>query len=61
MATNEPLGRTREELLRQHAAARKVRNAAIGGSEEHRAAVTRLAAIEIEIARLERAMDPPLV
>jgi hypothetical protein len=61
MTTTAPLGRSREELLRQHAEARRIRNAATGGSEEHKAAVIRLAEIEIEIARLERAMDPPLV
>ena len=55
------LAKTREELLVQHAEARKARNAAELGSDEHRAAVTRIAEIEIEIARLERAMDPPLV
>jgi hypothetical protein len=59
--TDDTLGTTREELLRQHAETRTRRNGAVGGSDEHRAAVTRLAEIEIEIARLERAMDPPLV
>jgi len=55
------LGTTRDALLAQHAKARAERNAAMLGSDEHRAAVTRIAEIEIEIARLERAMDPPLV
>jgi hypothetical protein len=51
----------RSALIAEHAAARAARNAAQLGSEEHRAAVTRIAEIEIEIARLERAADPPLV
>jgi hypothetical protein len=59
--TDEKLGTTRDELLDQHAEARRVRNAATPGSPEHRAAVTRIAEIEIEIARLERSMDPPRV
>ncbi len=57
----ERLGTTRDALLEQHATARAERNAAALGSDEHRAAVTRIAEIEVEIARLERAMDPPLV
>ncbi|HLA16941.1 MAG TPA: hypothetical protein VJZ72_08565 [Candidatus Limnocylindrales bacterium] len=61
MDTTKRLGTTRESLLAQHAKARAERNAAPLGSDEHRAAVTRVAEIEIEIARLERAMDPPLV
>jgi hypothetical protein len=48
-------------LLAQHAEARARRNAAQLGSDEHRAAVIRIAEIEIAIARIERAMDPPLV
>ncbi len=55
------LGRTREELLVQHAEARRRRNAAPLGSEEHRAAVADIAQIEVEIARIERAMEPPRV
>lgn len=53
--------RTREELLATHAAARAARAAAALGSDEHRVAVERIAEIEIEIARIERAMDPPRV
>jgi hypothetical protein len=53
--------RTREELLAEHAAARHRRDAAPLGSEEHRAAADEIGRIEVEIARIERAMDPPLV
>jgi hypothetical protein len=55
------LPQTREELLALHREARRRRNAAAHGSEEHVAAIDLIARIEVEIARLERAMDPPLV
>jgi hypothetical protein len=35
------------------------RNAAPHGSNEHKAAIELIGRIEIEIARIERAMDPP--
>ena len=57
----EPLPQTRAELEALHAVTRKRRNAAKHGSEEHKAAIELLGRIEIEIARIERAMDPPLV
>ena len=50
---------TREELLDLHRATRKRRNAAPHGSEEHRAAIDLIGRIEVEVARIERAMDPP--
>jgi len=53
--------RTREELLKAHADARRRRDRAPLGSEEYRAAVAEVGRIEVEIARLERAMDPPRV
>lgn len=53
--------RTRDKLLREHAEARRRRNAAELGSEDHRQAVADVARIEVEIARVERAMDPPRV
>ena len=37
------------------------RNAAAHGSQEHVAAIDLLGRIEVEVARIERAMDPPLV
>lgn len=52
---------TRVELLALHAETRRRRNAAELGSEEHRTAVELIGRIEVEIARIERAMDPPLV
>lgn len=51
---------TREELLALHRETRRRRNAAAHGSEEHVAAINLIGRIEVEIARLERAMDPPL-
>jgi uncharacterized membrane protein len=57
----ESLPQTRAELEALHTVTRKRRNAAKHGSEEHKAAIELLGRIEIEIARIERAMDPPLV
>jgi hypothetical protein len=48
-------------LLALHRETRRRRNAAAHGSAEHVAAIALLGRIEIEVARLERAMDPPLV
>jgi hypothetical protein len=56
-----PLPGTRAELLALHAETRRRRNAAELGSADHRAAVELIGRIEVEIARIERAMDPPLV
>jgi hypothetical protein len=52
---------TRQELLALHAETRRRRNAAELGSAEHHAAIDLLGRIEVEIARIERAMNPPLV
>ncbi|HET7726319.1 MAG TPA: hypothetical protein VFK54_03250 [Candidatus Limnocylindrales bacterium] len=57
-ATAEP---TREQLLEQHAEARRRRNAAPLGSEAWAEASAEVGRIEVEIARIERAMDPPRV
>lgn len=51
---------TRAELMTLHAAARKRRSAAELGSEAFRAAVEELARIEVRIAAVDRAADPPL-
>lgn len=59
--THEPLPGTREELMALHRETRARRNAAPHGSEEQAAAIDLIGRIEVEIARLERAMDPPLV
>jgi hypothetical protein len=55
------LPQTRDELLELHRETRARRNAAAWGSPEHVEAVDLIGRIEIEIARIERAMDPPLV
>jgi hypothetical protein len=55
-----PLPQTREELLALHRETRRMRNQAEHGSGEHVAAIDLLGKIEVEIARIERAMDPPL-
>jgi MOSC domain-containing protein YiiM len=52
---------TREELLARHAAARARRNAAEPGGHEWEQATAEVGRIEVEIAALERAMDPPRV
>jgi hypothetical protein len=51
---------TRAELLVLHAAARQRRNSAELGSDAHQAAVTDLERIEVRVAAIERAQDPPL-
>ena len=53
--------RTRETLLIEHLAARRRRDGAPLGSAAYRQALEDLATIEVEIARLERAMTPPRV
>ena len=55
-----PLPQTREELLMLHRDTRRRRNQAKHGSEDHVAAIDLLGQIEVEVARIERAMDPPL-
>jgi hypothetical protein len=55
------LPKTRVELLELHRQTRAKRNAAEWGSPAHVEAITLIERIEVEIARVERAMDPPLV
>lgn len=50
---------TREQLLVQWQKARGCRHAAVLGSDAFREACDEIARIEVEIARIERAMDPP--
>ena len=57
----EPLPQTRDELLALHRETRRRRNAAAHGSPDHVAAIDLLGRVEVEVARIERAMDPPLV
>lgn len=52
---------TREELLVQHAEARRRRNTAQLGSHAWEEASHEVGRIEIAIAALERLMDPPRV
>jgi hypothetical protein len=58
---NQPGSKGREELLEEHAEARRRRDAAELGGDEYKAALAELERIEVEIARVERAMDPPRV
>ena len=51
---------TRPELMALHAAARARRNGAVLDSPDFRAAVMDLERIEIRIAAVDRAADPPL-
>ena len=57
---DESLPTTRPELMELHAAARARRNGAVLGSAEFRAAVMDLERIEVRIAAIDRAADPPL-
>ncbi|MBI2762143.1 MAG: hypothetical protein HYX54_00050 [Chloroflexi bacterium] len=55
------LPENRDALLALHRKARERRNAAPLMSEERAEAAEEIARIEVHIARIERAMDPPLV
>jgi hypothetical protein len=55
----EALPQTRVELLVLHEAARRRRQAAELGGEAWTEASMDVERIEVEIARVERAMDPP--
>lgn len=50
---------TREQLLAQHVEARRRRDASPLGSGAFRDAAEEVSRIEVEIARVERSMDPP--
>jgi hypothetical protein len=54
------LPKTRDALMELHRETRARRNKAAHGSPEHVEAIDLLCRIEIEIAAIERAMDPPL-
>jgi hypothetical protein len=60
-ARTRTLPKDRESLLKLHRELRRTRDAAPLLSEERAEAVIELAAVEVEVARIERAMDPPLV
>jgi hypothetical protein len=55
------LPQTREALLDLHRETRARRNAAPHDSAEHKSAIDLLGQIEVEVARIEREMDPPRV
>ena len=55
------LPETREQLLALHDAARRRRDGSPRDSHERVEASFEIERIEIQIARIERAMDPPLV
>ena len=52
---------TREQLMEEWRAARRRRHDAEHGSEAYREACDDIGRIEVEIARIERSMDPPRV
>ena len=56
-----PLPEDRAQLLALHDAARRRRDAVPPQSRERAEASFELERIEIQVARVERAMDPPLV
>jgi hypothetical protein len=56
-----PLPETREALMALHREARRRRDAAPLESEARAAAMDEIGRIEVQIARIERAMNPPRV
>ena len=60
-ASGSRLPKDRESLLAQHRELRRKRDAAPLMSEGRAETVIELARVEVEVARIERAMDPPLV
>ena len=59
--SERPLPNDRASLMALHREARRHRDAAPLGSEERAAAMEEVGRIEVHIARIERAMDPPRV
>jgi hypothetical protein len=57
---DDTLPRTRPELMALHRLARQKRAAAPLGSDAYRAAADEIARIEVRIAAVDRAADPPL-
>jgi hypothetical protein len=60
-AAGSPLPKDRVSLLKLHRELRRKRDALPLLSEERAETVIELARVEVEVARIERAMDPPLV
>lgn len=61
LTDSKPLPEDRASLLVLHREARKRRDAAPLMSEARAEAAFEIERIEIQVARIERAMDPPLV
>jgi hypothetical protein len=59
--TPSPNASGRDELMARWRDARRRRDAAELGSEPWREAAEEIGRIEVEVARVERAMDPPRV
>jgi hypothetical protein len=59
--SGRPLPNDRPSLIALHQAARRRRDRAPLGSHQRAEAAFELERIEVHIARVERAMDPPLV
>jgi vacuolar-type H+-ATPase subunit D/Vma8 len=59
--TKSKLPATRAELLELHRDLRRRRDAAPLVGEERAELAAEIARVEVEVARIERAMDPPLV
>jgi len=60
-AAPKPLPDDRPSLLALHKAARRRRDGAPLGSQQRAEAAFEIERIEVHIAQVERAMDPPLV
>ena len=60
-AAEVALPETREALMVLHRAARRRRDTAPDGSHERAEAMAEVGRIEVQIARVERAMQPPRV
>ena len=60
-AAEKPLPKDRESLLALHRELRRKRDASPLMSEERAEILIELARVEVQVARIERAMDPPLV
>jgi len=58
---SKPLPGDRSALIALHQAARRRRDGAPLGSHQRADAAFEIERIEVHIARIERAMDPPLV
>lgn len=60
-SSSKPLPKDRDALLELHRELRHQRDAAPLQSHERALAMAEIGRVEVEIARLDRAMDPPRV